>query len=52
MILSVFEHVVMSSSMAALSPNSDELLKSFDKWLDTIDPWMKEYICTHCERNF
>ena len=38
------EPVSASSDMAAPSPNSDDLLKSFDEWLDTVDPRMKECI--------
>ena len=33
-----------SSEMAAPSPNNDDLIKSFDEWLNTVDPRMKECI--------
>ena len=38
------EPVSASSEMAARSPNSDDLLKSFDEWVDTVDPRIRECI--------
>ena len=43
-VLGNYETGPASSEMAAPSPSNDDLIKSFDEWLDTVDPRMKECI--------